>query len=426
MTEWHPPEIEWTWSDWARMGRLEDAAVTPAGRPLVEWAITVVADFYTDEWLRRQFRQRTVPVMTLAMWPLNSPWATTDLVERAARIALLDEDVRKQLTDGPNGIRRSNSVEEFDHLDAVLETSGFALRDGWTVEVEVATPSGRKPDLRISRHSMRYTIEVTLLGTDREWRKMDRQHDMLGSVLHSLERRHDVELTLSVERNLTDDEVASFPAHLEEIAAQCAEDGRAASFKLDYAHATAYPPGERPDGTLQEGPSLGNDLWQRVAGRLQEKASQTEGAGHAWIRIDEGSGLLVFTPAYHWSITEQLAALESNVKLALAGYEHVRGVIITTGAGRDPNVQSPELGQQNPLSGAVAQERRLPAGRRRRSFVIPFSSGPGLILPDHVRLDPARWFRDEYGWIDWALSALGKPALTPFLVGEPRRKLSAW
>ena len=63
MTECHPPEIEWTWSDWARMGRLEDAAVTPAGRPLVEWALTVVADFYTDEWLRRQFRQGTVPVV---------------------------------------------------------------------------------------------------------------------------------------------------------------------------------------------------------------------------------------------------------------------------------------------------------------------------------------------------------------------------
>ena len=363
--------------------------------------------------------------MTLAVWPLNSPWATTDLVERAARIALLDEAVRKQLTDGPNGIRRSNSAEEFDHLDVILETIGFAIRDGWAVEVEVATPSGRMPDLRISRHSMRYTIEVTLLGTDREWRKMDRQQDALGFVLHSLERRHDVELTLSVERNLTDEELASFPTLLEAIAAQCAEGHRAAYVELDYAHATAYPPGERSDGTVQEGPALGSDLWQRVARRLKEKASRTEGAGHTWIRIDEGSGLLLLTPAYRWSITEQLTALERNVKLALVDYEHVRGVVITTGAGRDWNIRSPELGQQNPLSGAIAQERRLPAGRRRRSFVIPVSSGAGVILPDYVRLDPAWWFREEYGWIDWALSALDKPALTPFLVREQRYKLSA-
>jgi len=407
------------------MGHFEDAAVSPAGRPLVEWALTVVAEFYTDEWLLRQFRQGAVPVMTLAMWPLNSPLATTDLVERAARIALLDDDVREQLTDGPGGIRRSNSAREFDHLDLILETSGFAIRDGWTVEVEVVTPSGRKPDLRISRHSMDYTIEVTLLGSDRESRKMDRQHHILGSDLRLLERDLNVELTLRVERNLTDDELASLRALLAEIAAQCSEDGRAVSLELDYARLTAYPRGERPDGTLQESPALGNDLWQRVAKRLQEKASQTEGAGHTWIRIDEGSGLLVLTPAYHWSITEQLAALERNVKLALVNYEHVRGVIITTGAGLDWNIRSPELRQQNPLSGAVAQERRLPAGRRRRSFVIPVSFGPGLILPDHVRLDPARWFRDEYGWIDWALSALGKPALTPFLVGEQRHKLSA-
>ena len=405
------------------MGHFADAAVSPEGRLLVEWALNVVTDFYTDDWLRRQFRQGTVPVMTSAKWPLNSPSATTDLVERAARIALLDRDVREQLTDGPGGIRRSNSEREFDHLDLILETIGFAIRDGWSVEVEVGTPSGRKPDLRITKNSMPYTIEVTLLGIGREPRKMDSQHQGLSSVLHSLESNHAVELTLHIERILTDDELVALRAILAEIAARCAKDGQETSLELDYASAKAYPRGKRPDGTLQKSAALQNDLWQRVAKRLQEKASQTEGAGHTWIRIDEGSGLLILTPAYHWSITEQLAALEKNVRLALAEFAHVRGVIITTGAGRDWNIQSPELGQQNPLSGAVGQERRLPAGRRRRSFVIPLPSGPGLILPDHLCLDPAHWFRDEYGWIDWALSALRKPALTPFLVGEQRRKL---
>lgn len=419
---WPPLDGEFaSWADWA--GPMNRAAVLPAGRALVEWAFEQVRNFYTDEWLARQFQRRTVPVMTLANWPLSSPRAIVQLVERAARIALLDNRVREQLTEGPNGIRRTDGMEGFDHLDVVLETIGLALRDGWTAEAEVPTANGRKPDLRITRGTMSYTIEVTIRGADANWRKMDRQQSMLGRLVSSIERRRGVEIKVKFERNLSEEELAEFPAILDQAAGSCSETGAEIPFDVDYAHGAVYSAGERPDPVSQEGPTLGGDVWPRIAERLVEKAVRTAGAGHTWIRIDEFTGLLVLTPAYHWSIEGQLTALAQNASLALQGHPHVRGVILTTGAHPDWNPQSPELRTQNRLTGAVAQERRLPGGRRRRSFVIPVNAGPGLVLPDHLRLNPANWYRDEMGWIDWALARLGKPALTPLVPGEQGRRI---
>lgn len=412
-----------SWADWA--GPVERAAVIPAGRHMVEWALGQMADFYTDEWLERQFRRRPVAVMAAGNWPLSEPIATVQLVERAARVALLDDRLRAQFRDGPNGILRTDGLEGFDHLDVVLETVGLALRDGWSVEAEVPTDRGRRPDLRVTMGTMSYTIEVTIRGAGADWRTMDAQQTLLGRAISSIERRRHVEVKVKFERNMSTAELRDFPSVLDAAASQCSDSGSAVGFEVDYAHGAAYPPGERPDPVVQEGPALGGDLWPKIAERLVEKARRTAGAGYTWVRMDEATGLLVLTPAVHWSLEEQLAALEHNCTVTLQGFEHVRGVIITTGAQPDWRPVAPEQGTKNPVTGAVAQERRLPGGRRRRSFVIPVNPGPGLFLPEHLRLDPARWYRDELDWLDWALTRLGKPALTPLVPGERGRRIRA-
>ena len=124
-------------------------------------------------------------------WPLSSPVALVRHIERAARIALLPEDVRIGLTEGPNGIRRSASPNEFDHLDAVLEVIGLAVRDRWRVESEVATTDGHLPDLRFSKGSISHVVEVTTQGLDRESRAIDRQSEavfaqQLASIIHAI------------------------------------------------------------------------------------------------------------------------------------------------------------------------------------------------------------------------------------------------
>jgi len=107
-------------ADWRSWSQAADAgAVTPLGWEVIGWATDVVADFYGDDWFRRNLENLSHPLMSMYDHPLSNRIAAVRHVERAARIALLPEDVMKALSKGPNGICRSTSSDEFDHLDIV-------------------------------------------------------------------------------------------------------------------------------------------------------------------------------------------------------------------------------------------------------------------------------------------------------------------
>jgi len=410
------------WADWA--GMIDQAAVTPAGRGVVQWAVDEMAGFYGDEWFARHARARHLPVMSLYDFPLSSPIAVVRLVERAARIALLPNDVSVQLTDGPNGIRRSPSVDEFEHLEVVLEVIGLALRAGWTIEAEVPTTRGRLPDLRLTRGTMSYTVEVTTQGTDREFQAVERQGDLLHSQQFTIEFHFKVECTTRLSRLLTEAEFNGFLAALVEAGRSTGQSGTVSEVDLDWASATVYPEGNRPaDESIHNGPLLSGDLWPRFGQRLREKAERTAGGDPAWIRIDENGGLLLLTPAVHLPIGDQLSLLEQYVTAELEGFPHVRGVVISHGALPDWIPSQPQPAVQNQLTGSAALERRLPGARRRRTFVIPVRRS-GLFLPgQHLAFDAARWYDDEPRWLDWALNGLGQPSLTRLVTGELARSL---
>lgn len=411
-----------SWADWA--GAIERAAVVPEGRPLVEWAVDQVTGFYGDEWFRRQAAARRVPVMTLGDWPLSSPVAVIRLIERAAQIAILDDQLRHQLADGPRGIRHSDNSTEFDHLDLLLEVIGLAHRADWNVEVDVPTDRGTIPDLRVTKGTMRYTIEVTIRSADRRARDLDRQHFRIGDLVSTAEREFGVELSVAIHQLLDVEALEDLSAEVFGVARRCEETGRHQDFDVGIASGTAYPSGERPpDVFLLTGPVLGDDMWPRFAERLHTKAQRTEGAGLTWIRIEEYTGLLMLTPAAHWTPEQQLAALQQNIVAELHPYNHVRGVVMSTGAAADWIPSRREFGVRDPRTGADFQERRLPGARRRRTFTIPVPSGPELLLPPHLALEPASWYGGEGAWLDWALQQLGQPLPARLVEGELARRL---
>ncbi|MHB8438561.1 MAG: hypothetical protein ACYDD4_05285 [Acidimicrobiales bacterium] len=389
----------------------------------MRWAVDVVAGFYSDEWFAANASRRSLPVMSLYDWPLSSPVALVRLIERATRIALLPGDVQGVLSEGPNGIRRSKGTDDFDHLDVVLEVVGLGVRDGWSVESEVPTQDGRLPDLRLTKGSMSYIIEVTTQGTDREFRAIDRQGNAVYAQQRAVEFRYKVECVTRESRLLNEEELGQFVLAMAEAARSTAEHGKHRDVDLGFASVVVYPAGERPEGPVHEGPMLARNLWPRFATRLREKAKATSRAGLSWIRIDESGGLLMLTPAVHWSLDQQLGALRHNVTVELSGYHHIGGVVISHGAEPDWIPQRREQGIAEPATGAVALERRLPGGRRRRTFVIPVHQRSGLVLPDRLVLQPARWYDDERRWLDWALNTLGQPSITNLVTGERARQL---
>jgi hypothetical protein len=168
---------------------------------------------------------------------------------------------------------------------------------------------------------------------------------------------------------------------------------------------------------------LQRDLWPRFAARLHQKAKATSQAGLSWIRIDEGGGLLLLTPAVHWSIEQQLTTLRQYVHGEITSYPHIEGVVISHGAEPDWSPQRPRHRIVEQVSGALALERRLPGGRRRRTFVIPRDHGQRLIFPDYLTLNPDRWYDHEASWLDWALNRVRQPSVTRLVVGELARSL---
>lgn len=414
-----------SWADWA--GDLNRAAVHPQGRQTLQWALDAVTEFYGDEWFARYAARRALPVMTATQWPLSTRTAVVRLLERAARLAVAPKEVRKLLAEGAegadgDGIRSSNDLHLFGHLDLVLEVVGLAVRDGWSVEAEAMSVIGRRPDLRITKGTMTYTIEVTRQGHDRNFHLAEKQSRMLTKHRLDIETTHRVECSTRVNRLLEESEFDELVGAMVEAAARTAKSLDTTLMELEFASVTAYPAGERPlQVAVAEGPLLADDLWPRLSKRLQQKAEQTADSGPTWLRVDELGGLLLFTQAGRLPIEQQLALLTQTVRKELSWARHIQGLVISHGAEADWNQSRPTHSVRDGVAGTAVLERVLPGVRRRRTFVIPVHSFSGLALPNHLVLLPTVWYATEDSWLDWALNHLGHPAASVIVSGEPAR-----
>ncbi len=102
--------------------------------------------------------KKRLPFCSVWEKPLTNEIATTIVVERVVRIALLPPALRDDLV---AEVRTRHDSDFFDHLDIELEVAGLALRDGWDPSACPVLESGRQPDLRLTRPEMQFTLEVT-------------------------------------------------------------------------------------------------------------------------------------------------------------------------------------------------------------------------------------------------------------------------
>ncbi|MDA8354814.1 MAG: hypothetical protein M0Z95_00570 [Actinomycetota bacterium] len=292
---------------------------------------------------------------------------------------------------------------------------GLAHKADWNVEVDVPTDRGTIPDLRVTKGTMRYTIEVTVRSADRRTRELDRQHFRIGDLVSTAEREFGVELSVAIHRILDVKALEDLSAEILDLARRCKETGRHQSFDVGIASGTAYSSGERPtDAPVLTGPALGGDMWPRFAERLHTKAQQTEGAGLTWIRIEEYTGLLMLTPAVHWTPEQQLAALQQNIVAELLPYNHVRGVVKSTGAAAD---WAPLAGRSG--SGTLA---RAPTSRSAGSQVHD-DAGPSR---SQSRRGRGSYCPHTWHWIRPAGTGVRKPGSTGRSKGSGNPSLRSW
>lgn len=192
------------------------------------------------------------------------------------------------------------------------------------------SPSGRRPDLTITRNSVSYAVEAAALGLDREFRGIERYCDELKSQLRRLERQHQIELTCRSAEILGEEDLSAWLAEIGQACERTAMDDHARTVVWGGSEAGIFPAGQRPAGRIFSGPVVTGDVWRRVAVRIGEKAKQTTGTT-AWLRVDDTGALLRFTARSVQPLHGLLADRQANVATALAETPHVRGVILSGG-----------------------------------------------------------------------------------------------
>jgi hypothetical protein len=417
-------EVPWDW--WA--GDLAEAAVAPAGRPVLMWAIGVIREFFGENWLAENAASSGyVPFLNHRWLPLKNSRVVVRVLELAARIALVTASgTNPDVLHDARTIyaSRDQAKTKFEHLCLTLEVAAFAVLAGWTASYEEPAASGRRPDLTLRRNAAACTVEVTALGLDREFRAIQRYSDALQGQLHGLEIRHHVDLTCRASEVLADMDLAAWLEKIGRACAQTASDGRPRTIEQGENQASVFPAGERPGKEVYSGPAVRSEVWRRVAVRIGQKAAQTAG-GPAWLRIDDTGALFRLTDRSTQPLEYLLADLQFNAAIALDGAPHVRGIVLSGGVLRNPGNGRKETswGQAGPemliapgpsrralADGPAAMSRLLPGGRMRLTFILP-SPDPYLILPSGTGLEPGMWYHDEPTWLTRALQALGHPPL---------------
>jgi hypothetical protein len=360
--------------------------------------------------------RRRHPFLSLYEWPLSNRGAILRLLERAACIALLPGDPRDQLS---GQAQASFELDAVDHLELLLETVGLATRDGWTVDVERATPSGRLPDLHLEKGSVAFSVEVSRLAMDRAMRRVSGWCHRLHMIILSVEAANNVAVGGEAdEEAVTGCDLDRVGQRLHEAAAIVRASGMARTVR-DVGVRLTVARRDGPDApTTFTGPPEASDPIRRLLARLRSKADQTAGGPPAWIRLDELGGLFQLTQWARSPLEQQLSQLHAVLIDALRESPHVRGLVLTDGS--DPwGSQLIELTcaarGSPPFAGPLALVRRLPLGRSRRTFVIP-NDVDRIELPPDLELSPGRWYAGEGSWLEWALNQMNWPQLDDLFI----------
>ena len=400
-----------SWAAWA--GDRSRWPVSSAGETTVEWAVNVHRAHFGDELLQRALGDSPPhPFVEHGRWPLTGHHAIVELLTRACALTMLSSEARAALT---GAMASGDTNRKLSSELYVLEVAGLAARDAWAVEVEPALPSGRRPDLRLTRDDTELWIEVSSAGPDLGRRTVEAWSHAVVQALMVIGSRHCVDISGdAISTELEGRELEAFLEDVEVAAERTAATGEVADLTAPGISIAIHPEG----GGLRsfDCPPLTGDMWTKLERRLLDKARQTKGAPAAWICLQDRSGLFQLTNLAAVDEHEQLRQLAHNVTLTLRDSPHVAGVLLSTGI----KIDSGEVDHDTVLSdhedwmipGSTVLRRRLPGGRCRRTFVIRLSTDDGC-----AGAVPQTWFENEGTWLAWALREAGQPDIEFILKG---------
>ncbi|WDL98493.1 hypothetical protein [Alicyclobacillus sp. ALC3] len=291
---------------------------------------------------------------------------------------------------------------EWTHASVQMELAGFALRRGWPVEFEPRLPGGKMGDLEVFLDSKKVMFEVTQIGEHTSVRETNSFVKKLDRALAKPAKDHSLSVKGHYLKVVGEEELQALLAQVDEVGTSLKEIGQSRPVKTEVAKLVITKT-SHPEVRMMSGPVTSTNEWDRLAAKIRDKARQSASGQNVWLRIEVLSGLWQLTAWAQQGMKEKLKAIVPVCHSEIRRYDHVSGVILSSGLGWQ--IGAPD--EVVCVDGNFSMRRNFATGGRQRETIIVRRDKRGKGDVGEVM----RWYQDEVTWLDWALRELGYGSL---------------
>ncbi|MFD4724907.1 hypothetical protein ACFWNW_07460 [Streptomyces seoulensis] len=402
-----------------------------AGHEVTERAVTDLTAFFGSGWLTKAVTPpstagrasdtfvglgRAAPVLQIFNGAERGAWV--EAVRWWAALACLEKAGVPNLLAVRRDARGDVTQSRFLHTETQTRLALMGLARGLQVELEPEKAGGGPGDVRIGP----VFIEVVTFAEDQKLRDYEAFRQKCREHLFVLDRGRDIYWEGDFPELLNRDDFEAWKKRAEQAAQQCVASGAAVDVVSRAGRRLTVRLGTAPMGTTLASDSGESDQGKRLVAKVRGKCAKTEGAGSAWIWVEDHSGLFQPpAPFAELSLAAKTDALADLFGPLLAEYGHVAGIIVSNAARRRLPLPPDEDALRPAARGF---QRGLPLDRVRETVVI----SRRILLPEQTNLI-ARMCDSEATALDWALGKLGVPGGVASLLADsstPPRASRLW
>ena len=412
--------------DWAAWFGHPDGAdyLSPTGLAVHMEMIDFFENFFGPKWLptavlpqKDSDRAHVVglgrfsPVFSLVDTGRAGQW--TEALRWWAALKVLQDLAVPGLVPVRRNTRNDVTLSKTLHTLAQTRVAALGAHCGARVTLEPGKVSG-PGDVLLEVGESRVFIEVVTLTEDQVFVGEDDAYDRHCRHLSVLDSRFDVYWLGDVPGQLNSNDEQKWKRQTEEAAARCVETLSEVALELPGDGVLRVRPGKGPVGTTLTGPMFERDQGERFMAKLAKKAAQSQGAGKAWIWVEDHGLFFPYTEFSQLPLAQKVAELATLVAPLLDEYAHLAGIVYTNASRRMIPLPPPQSERQRDGVGLV---RGIPLDRVRQTVIL----NPRIVQPGPTGL-VERMLDYEPAWLGWALGKFGyRGGLASLLAPETAR-----
>ena len=393
------------------------AALTAEGSEAALWALSVLEGYFGASWPRRQFQRQG--------------WVPASLAGYSGR--------RHEL---PRLLSLACNVEWFKHAGGAQAVrklvSGTATPSAWRhfcLQLEVAraaafvgefnqfepTIDGTdcSGDLDIVLAGTNLIVEVTSVSRSDGDLRQERFERRLHWALMDIALETNVAIDVRVKStDASEEQVQAWQTSVRGAADHVVRSGVGYRDLRGFASIVMSPASHdgplAPGVTKFEGAVHSRDAWLRIRDALRGKARQTLGASNVWIRLDAVEGLFALTDWASRPMSLRTEQIAGNLRAAFVDFDHVHGVVLSSGAGLSLNVDKDPLGHQRAdAHSATLLRSRTARGLVRETVILPLTEAGQRAAAAWIEayIEESMWLDADLGKHGWSLDRM-RPAAT--------------